>query len=1070
MQSIVFSATRTSMRYSFLVALFLLWPAQTAPPTNAPHFTEWTSSGALQQSTSHSTVLFFNESLLSIGGCLALDCSAMSAQVTLLTPSTPTSATAQSHEAWDHSAVTASSDFPPLSYSIAGHHAAVSISGLVYVVRACSIYWENATGNSTASPSPPPSPTQTLRGGASFLEAYAPTVQHVSQMQTSMRGATADALAQYGMVSEYDPVSGTINDTFFSIPSQFVRANASCVNIANMIYIVGGFNISSGEGMLTIDAIDVMALEYVFNVTELDVALSNPSITTDYSSLFIAGGTPIPQPQPPSRYGEAPVLYNRVWRFIPVIGEDGGSSCVEELPLLPRDLFAPAEDEEIRTVHSLSIVPFAGYVMVLNSLGSRAAYLSLHFTLFATWTVVDFNISTPANATSNATADDSSSSSSSVPSDHVLPGFVSGASTGFLGLTVSNHKNVSVHNSSSSHLVLYRIGGVEKVRRWLTHNISIVAPSLSANITASMAKTVFLLPVNNLQHRVIHTAIFEFGMTGGDASSLATCAKPMKKTPCRVRLSSRLDCFGNAAGTFDAPWDGVHDVVFTPTGASDPVYVCFSFGFSVNDSCSGIEVPPTFYNTDVLQPLDIVNTPSTPVPATPAPTAAPTHPSSSNLAMLLYIFGGVAVVTTLVAVLLVSKLRKVPDEGLIGGKHPVVGYGTHQEERYKILGKIGEGAFSVVYLVARRADGVKFAMKHMECQSDLQRQEAIKECEIIRSLQGHPNVINLFDMFMNYEFDAGEPPAGNGGGKGASEREEEPLLGAAPVAKQKLSRHLCLVMEYHPAGDLRRWALNHRGPISEAILASVAFQVCSVLRHIHHKQDPPVIHRDLKPENILIVSDEDGNSAATAGAEAYHSSRTVFLPIVITDFGLARIQENQFCASGAGTLPYVAPECFKKRYTTQCDMWSLGCVLYAVATKRCSHDTVRLMFQDCERSDFKSGIVEELRSVGLSEEFCTFAVLLIEPDMRRRLTAEQAIKAFRKKGQEVYLSKRYMALLSAPKADRAAAALLADEADVSRGGSPVGDALAPSATNTRESAVVIDSESSLNDNDRTAPS
>lgn len=807
----------------------------------------------------------------------------------------------------------------------------------------------------------------------------------------------------FSIISEYDPSSGIVNDTFFTIPPEYARANASCVNIANTIYIIGGVNLTTGSGIRTIDAVDILNLEFIPHVAEIDAELSNPSVATDFTSVYIAGGRLLKEDKSGGFAVEGDI--NRmVWRFVPQ-SEGTTPTCVELLPILPPAFTRPTNFTDYES--ELSIVSFAGFLVVMDAWTANAAVLQIHFPanqkqwISITWPTSPHNASTIADH--GVPIGDPPLP---IPANTTITPFPVGAAVGSIATCIDTHSNTSLFGRErgnqttspcplGSSLILYRFGGLVVQRQWITHNTSIDVPVVSNNISASESMGLLTLPASNLNQRVISSGLFSIAMVGGNTSGV--CNGSIRTTPCKVRLSSRLDCMGNAAGTFDAPWDGVHDVVFTATGASYPVYVCFSFGVDRSDTCDNHEVSATFYNTDALNPLSLQNGPITPAP--PPSTAAPPHDSGSNLATLLYILGAVAAVTTLVAVLLVAKLRRVPDEGLIG-QHgmPTVGYGTHQEERYKILGKIGEGAFSVVYLVARRADNVRFAMKHMECQSDIQRQEAIKECEIMRSLQGHPNVINLYDMFMNYEFDAAEPP-----------NDEEAALIAASERKTKRSRHLCLVMEYHGAGDLRRWALNHKGNPSETVLCSVAFQVTSVLKHIH-AQDPPVIHRDLKPENILIVSlDDDAHLAQGSpflAMEATHSSKINFLPIVITDFGLARIQEGNYCASGAGTLPYVAPECFRKKYTTQCDMWSLGCVLYAIATKRCSHDTVRLMFQDCEQPGFTASITKDLEGLGLSKTFVAFILMLVEPDMKLRVTAEEGFKMFRKRDGAVFLSTR----------------------------------------------------------------
>ena len=81
------------------------------------------------------------------------------------------------------------------------------------------------------------------------------------------------------------------------------------------------------------------------------------------------------------------------------------------------------------------------------------------------------------------------------------------------------------------------------------------------------------------------------------------------------------------------------------------------------------------------------------------------------------------------------------------------------------------------------------------------------------------------------------------------------------------------------------------------------------------------IHRDIKPENILIKY-TDKNEKKN-------------FDIKLTDFGLAAcltasIREH----SQAGTLKYWAPEMDSFQYNKQCDLWSLGVLLYELYTNR----------------------------------------------------------------------------------------------------------------------------------------
>lgn len=75
-----------------------------------------------------------------------------------------------------------------------------------------------------------------------------------------------------------------------------------------------------------------------------------------------------------------------------------------------------------------------------------------------------------------------------------------------------------------------------------------------------------------------------------------------------------------------------------------------------------------------------------------------------------------------------------------------------------------------------------------------------------------------------------------------------------------------------------------------------------------------IVHRDLKLENIMM---RDASDKAE--------------PVVV-DFGLSKIiGPEQTANEPFGTLGYAAPEVLKKQqYSFSCDIWSLGCILYAL--------------------------------------------------------------------------------------------------------------------------------------------
>ena len=88
-------------------------------------------------------------------------------------------------------------------------------------------------------------------------------------------------------------------------------------------------------------------------------------------------------------------------------------------------------------------------------------------------------------------------------------------------------------------------------------------------------------------------------------------------------------------------------------------------------------------------------------------------------------------------------------------------------------------------------------------------------------------------------------------------------------------------------------------------------QLVSAIYYIHSLK---IIHRDLKPSNIFITS--DGR-------------------LKLGDFGISKLLEktNDVALTQIGTPLYMCPEvCENHPYTNKSDIWSLGCIVYELAT------------------------------------------------------------------------------------------------------------------------------------------
>lgn len=205
-------------------------------------------------------------------------------------------------------------------------------------------------------------------------------------------------------------------------------------------------------------------------------------------------------------------------------------------------------------------------------------------------------------------------------------------------------------------------------------------------------------------------------------------------------------------------------------------------------------------------------------------------------------------------------------------------------DKYTKLAKIGKGSFGCAYLVTRKSDpqAKKYVIKEIRM-DPRDQQSALREAKLLSALD-HPNIIACKESFLV------PPPAG----------------GAQQV--------LCIVTEYADGGDLRKkleQQIARHARLKEQEILDLFVQICLALKHLH---DRKIIHRDIKPENIFLMQSN---------------------VVKLGDFGVATVLSNTLaCAETmTGTPYYTSPEiCMGKRYNHKTDIWSLGCVLYELAT------------------------------------------------------------------------------------------------------------------------------------------
>ncbi|XP_001632353.3 MAPK/MAK/MRK overlapping kinase isoform X2 [Nematostella vectensis] len=194
-------------------------------------------------------------------------------------------------------------------------------------------------------------------------------------------------------------------------------------------------------------------------------------------------------------------------------------------------------------------------------------------------------------------------------------------------------------------------------------------------------------------------------------------------------------------------------------------------------------------------------------------------------------------------------------------------------QKYRILGKKGEGTFSEVLKVQDIRNGNYFACKKMKQQYDsLEQVNNLREIQAMRRLTPHAHVVELKEIIYD-----------------------------------RKSGKLALIMELM---DLNLYELirGKRHYLPEAKVKSYMFQLLKSIDHAHRNG---IFHRDVKPENILLKDDI----------------------IKLADLGSCRsVYSKQPYTEYISTRWYRAPECLLTDgfYTHKMDLWSVGCVFFEI--------------------------------------------------------------------------------------------------------------------------------------------
>ncbi|MEM9071196.1 MAG: serine/threonine-protein kinase [Myxococcota bacterium] len=206
---------------------------------------------------------------------------------------------------------------------------------------------------------------------------------------------------------------------------------------------------------------------------------------------------------------------------------------------------------------------------------------------------------------------------------------------------------------------------------------------------------------------------------------------------------------------------------------------------------------------------------------------------------------------------------------------------TTIDNRYRVVGVLGEGGMGIVYQVThlglQKPMALKLLRGHLASDTTVV-DRFVREAQAATAI-GHPNIVSIHDFGRLKD-------------------------GAA-----------YFVMEYLAGESLT--ALIRRGRLGVADIIPVAEQIASALSAAHQRG---VIHRDLKPDNVQLISRGDNPRF-----------------VKVLDFGVAKVggASSKLTRTGTvfGTPHYISPEqASGQSVDARTDIYALGVILYEMCT------------------------------------------------------------------------------------------------------------------------------------------
>ncbi|XP_062819325.1 dual specificity protein kinase CLK3 isoform X3 [Anolis carolinensis] len=238
--------------------------------------------------------------------------------------------------------------------------------------------------------------------------------------------------------------------------------------------------------------------------------------------------------------------------------------------------------------------------------------------------------------------------------------------------------------------------------------------------------------------------------------------------------------------------------------------------------------------------------------------------------------------------------------------HLVCRIGDWLQERYEIVGSLGEGTFGKV----------------VEC-VDHARGNSLVALKIIRNVGKYREAARLEINVLKKI-------------KEKDKENKQPSLCVLMSDWFNFHGHMCIAFELLGKNTFEFLKENNFQPYPLAQIRHMAFQLCHALKFLHDNQ---LTHTDLKPENILFVNSEfdtlynekkateqGWNMSSLLQSCEEKSIRNTW--IRVADFGSATF-DHEHHTTIVATRHYRPPEVILELGWAQpCDVWSIGCILF----------------------------------------------------------------------------------------------------------------------------------------------